>query len=109
MTGLARLPILVSDRVGGRDGLDCVVQRRRAPAIPARRRIWCGSSGWLASGSRTLATRIWPGPKNANRYLQAQQDDALGEQALKARDYDKAMSYFRQANGALDALERTSR
>ncbi len=44
------------------------------------------------------------GSEERKSLLQAQQDDALGEQALKARDYDKAMSYFQQANGALDAL-----
>jgi len=37
-------------------------------------------------------------------YLEAQQDDANGEQALKARNYDQARSYFQHANGLLDQL-----
>ncbi len=49
------------------------------------------------------------GAEDRKSLLQAQQDDALGEQALKARDYDKAMSYFRQASGALHALERAGK
>ena len=44
------------------------------------------------------------GSEERESLLQAQQDDALGEQALKARDYDKAMSYFQQANVALDRI-----
>ncbi len=37
-------------------------------------------------------------------YLQAQQDDANGEQALKTRNYGQAMSYFQHANALLDQL-----
>ena len=46
------------------------------------------------------------GSEERKSLLQAQQDDALGEQALQARDYDKAMSYFQQANGALDRISK---
>ncbi len=44
------------------------------------------------------------GSEERKLYLEAQQDDANGEQALKARDYGHAMSYFKHANALLDQL-----
>jgi len=86
-----------------------------ASSRPAR----CGDSGPpadLVRLERLVGLRVahardqdLGGAEERKSYLQAQQDDALGEQALEARDYDKAMSYFRQASGALDALERVSK
>ena len=103
MTGLARLPRLLAIA-------SAVAMALVASSRPAR----SGDSGPpadLVRLERLVGLRVahardqdLAGAEDRKSYLQAQQDDALGEQALKARDYDKAMSYFRQASGALDAL-----
>jgi len=107
MKGLARWPILIAIA-------SAVAMALITSPAPAR----SGDSGPpadLVRIERLVGLRIAHardqdlGSEERKSLLQAQQDDALGEQALKARDYDKAMSYFQQANGALDALERTSR
>src|ERR1700674_2386744 len=104
MTGLARWPIVVS-----------VAMALMVSSAPAR----AGDSAPpadLVRIERLVGLRVahvrdqdLAGSEDRKSFLKAQQDDALGEQALRARDYDKAMSYFQHANGALDALERVGK
>ena len=105
MRGLARLPMLLA--IGPAAAMALIVSSR-----PAR----SGDSGPpadLVRLERLVGLRVahardqdLTGAEDRKSYLQAQQDDALGEQALKACDYDKAMSYFQQASGALDRISK---
>jgi hypothetical protein len=100
MTGLARWPILMAIAIA-----------LTASSVPARCQDTAPPAD-LVQLERLVGLRIAHardedlGPDERKSLLQAQQDDALGEQALQGRDYVKATSYFRQANGALDKISQ---